>query len=260
MCKISDMHASLGAFQTTVDRALRAWSQQDNTARLWRGDASLWSGADEAHGLGWLTIASEMRDQVAGLRAFARQVRDRGPDGCFALGHGRLQFVPRSAGDDVWSPQRMARVACVGFHCSRASAAVCRCGPYGDDPVRCGEQIRHDDRIPRILRVLLGKDAGSGRRCGGTAFCRDYGSGFRAGSARQRRDFLAVFHGVAEIGGRFSALSQFGMLPAALIGIDVQRFLERAVAMGTRCKSSDAQNPGLSLGPHAGRVGKSRPG
>ncbi|MDP6042097.1 MAG: transaldolase, partial [Candidatus Latescibacteria bacterium] len=66
----------------------------------------------------------------------------------------------------------------------------------------------------------------------------------------KERQFCAVFKGVPEIGGRFSALSHFGMVPAALIGIDVQAFLERAVFMCNRCSAdtSDEQNPGLMLG------------
>ena len=72
----------------------------------------------------------------------------------------------------------------------------------------------------------------------------------------RERGFLSVFHGLPEIGGRFSALSNFGMVPAALIGIDVQGFLERAVAMGKRCKISDEQNPGLLLGLVLGELAK----
>ena len=72
----------------------------------------------------------------------------------------------------------------------------------------------------------------------------------------RERDFLSVFYGLPEIGGRFSALSNFGMVPAALIGIDVREFLERAVAMGKRCKISDEQNPGLLLGLVLGELAK----
>ena len=73
----------------------------------------------------------------------------------------------------------------------------------------------------------------------------------------REREFLSIFYGLPEIGGRFSALSNFGMVPAALIGIDVRAFLERAVAMGRRCKLSDDQNPGLLLGLVLGELAKS---
>ena len=250
------MHASLGAFQTTVDRALRAWSQQDNTARLWRGDASLWSGADEAHGLGWLTIASEMRDQVAGLRAFAQQVRDRGLTDVLLLGMGGCSLCP-----EVLAMTFGRRKGWPALHVldSTVPAQV--------------QRFADAVRMETTLCVVASK---SGTTTESHAFCEFFWAKMREavgdaagrhfvaitdpGSALEvlakERDFLTVFHGVPQIGGRFSALSQFGMLPAALIGIDVQRFLERAVAMGTRCKSSDAQNPGLSLGFMLGELAK----
>ena len=88
------MQVSLGAYQSAVDRALKTWSKNGNTARLWHGDASLWSGADESNWLGWLNIAPQIRDHADDLCDFAQQVRDRGITDILLLGMGGSSLCP----------------------------------------------------------------------------------------------------------------------------------------------------------------------
>ena len=253
---ISDMHASLGAFQATVDRALAAWSQRGNTARLWRGDASLWSGADEADWLGWLAVASDMCDRVASLCAFARQVRDGGMTDVLLLGMGGSSLCPEvlamAFGQREGWPALHVLDSTVPAQVQRFADAV---------------------EMETTLCVVASK---SGTTTEPHAFCEFFWAEMRKavgdaagrhfvaitdpGSALEtlakEREFLAVFHGVPQIGGRFSALSHFGMLPAALIGVDVRAFLKRAEAMAARCKATDERNPGLLLGLVIGELAK----
>lgn len=254
MGKIFDMHASLGAFQARVDRALKAWSQQGNTERLWRGDASLWSGADEADWLGWLTIASRMHAQAAELCAFARQVRDRGVTDVLLLGMGGSSLCP-----EVLAMTFGPREGWPALHVLDSTVPA---------------QVRRFADAVEMETTLCLVASKSGTTIEPHAFCEFFWAKMREavgdaagqhfvaitdpGSALEtlatERDFLAVFHGVPEIGGRFSALSHFGMLPAALIGVDVRAFLKRAMAMGDRCKARDEHNPGLLLGLMLGEL------
>ena len=256
MSNISDMQVSLGAYQTAVDRALKTWSKNDNTSRLWRGDATLWSGADEADWLGWLTIASQMRDQVGGLCAFAQQVRERGMTDVLLLGMGGSSLCPEvlamTFGRREGWPRLHVLDSTVPAQVQRFADAV---------------------NLETTLCVVASK---SGTTTEPHAFCEFFWAkmletiGDAAGqhfvaitdpgsdleTLAEERDFLAVFHGLPEIGGRFSALSNFGMVPVALVGIDVREFLERAVAMGERCKALDDENPGLLLGLVLGELAK----
>lgn len=253
---ISDMHASLGAFQARVDRALKAWSQRGNTERLWRGDASLWSGADEADWLGWLTIASRMRDQAAELCAFARQVRDRGMTDVLLLGMGgsslcpevlAMTFDPREGWPalhvlDSTVPAQVQRFADAVEMETTLCIVASKSGTTTEPHAFC-------EFFWAKMREAVGDVAGQ-------HFVAITDPGSALETLAKERDFWAVFHGVPEIGGRFSALSHFGMVPAALIGVDVRAFLKRAVAMGDRCMATDEHNPGLLLGLMLGELAK----
>ena len=253
---ISDIQVSLGAFQSAVDRALKTWSKNGNTARLWRSDATLWSGADEANWLGWLNIAPQIRDGADALCAFAQQVRDRGITDILLLGMGGSSLCPEVLAMTFGSQEGWPRLHVLD---STVPAQVTRFA----DAVN----------LETTLCIVASK---SGTTTEPHAFCEFFWAKMRetvgdtAGqhfiaitdpgsdleTLARERGFLSVFYGLPEIGGRFSALSNFGMVPAALIGIDVREFLERAVAMGKRCKISDDQNPGLLLGVVLGELAK----
>ena len=256
MNNISDIQVSLGAFQSAVDRALKTWSKNGNTARLWRGDATLWSGADEADWLGWLTIASQMRDQVGDLCAFAQQVRERGITDILLLGMGGSSLCPEvlamtfgRQGEwprlhvlDSTVPAQVQRFADVVNLETTLCVVASKSGTTTEPHAFC-------EFFWAKMRETVGDAAGQH-----FVAITDPGSDLEV--LAEERDFLAAFYGLPEIGGRFSALSNFGMLPAALIGIDVEGFLDRAVAMGERCKVLDDENPGLLLGLVLGELAK----
>ncbi len=250
------MQVSLGAFQSAVDRALKTWSENGNTERLWRGDATLWSGADEANWLGWLNIAPQIRGRAGDLCAFAHQVRDRGITDILLLGMGGSSLCPEvlamTFGCREGWPRLHVLDSTIPAQVQRFTGAV---------------------NLETTLCVVASK---SGTTTEPHAFCEFFWAkmcetiGDAAGqhfiaitdpnsdleTLARDRNFLSVFYGLPEIGGRFSALSNFGMVPAALIGIDVRAFLRRAIAMGERCKMPDDQNPGLLLGLILGELAK----
>ncbi len=250
------MQVSLGAFQSAVDRALKTWSENGNTERLWRGDATLWSGADEANWLGWLNIPPQIRDRAGDLCAFAHQVRNRGITDILLLGMGGSSLCPEvlamTFGCREGWPRLHVLDSTIPAQVQRFAGAV---------------------NLETTLCVVASK---SGTTTEPHAFCEFFWTkmcetiGDAAGqhfiaitdpnsdleTLARERNFLSVFYGLPEIGGRFSALSNFGMVPAALIGIDVRAFLRRAIAMGERCKMPDDQNPGLLLGLILGELAK----
>ena len=253
---ISDIQVSLGAFQSAVDRALKTWSKNGNTARLWRGDASLWSGADESNWLGWLNIAPQIRDHADGLCAFAQQVRDRGITDILLLGMGGSSLGPEVLAMTLGCREGWPRLhvldSTVPAQVQRFADAVnlettlcivaSKSGTTTEPHAFC-------EFFWAKMRETIGDSAGQ-------QFIAITDPGSDLETLARKRDFLSIFYGLPEIGGRFSALSNFGMVPAALIGIDVREFLERAVAMGERYKISDEQNPGLFLGLVLGELAK----
>lgn len=254
---IPDIQVSLGTFQSAVDRALITWSKNGNTARLWRGDASLWSGADESNWLGWLDIASQMRDRAGDLCAFAQQVRDKGITDILLLGMGGSSLCPEVLAMTCGSREGWPRLHVLD---STVPAQVQRFADAVNlETTLCivASKSGTTTEPHAFCEFFWKKMQGTIGDAAGQNFVAITDPGSDLETLAREREFLSIFYGLPEIGGRFSALSNFGMVPAALIGIDVRAFLERAVAMGRRCKLSDDQNPGLLLGLVLGELAKS---
>jgi glucose-6-phosphate isomerase len=201
--------------------------------RVWARDASLWTGGEEAKWLGWLDEPSRMRDDVDLLLQFAESVVDR-VDAVVLLGMGGSSLAPEVL-------RRTFRQE--AFHVLDTTHP---------------QAIRDLEAKLDVSRTLFVSASKSGTtletrshtdyfhaRGGLWAAVTDPGSQLETYAREQ--GFAAVFAGEPTIGGRYSALSPFGMVPAALMGIDVARFLQRAQEMAEACRLVDG-NPGLELG------------
>jgi hypothetical protein len=201
--------------------------------RIWQRDAAVWTGAGEAKWLGWLDEPWRMREDVDLLLQFADSLVDRVHD-VVLLGMGGSSLAPEVI-------RRTFRQET--FHVL-------------------------DTTHPQAIRELESRiDIGrtlfiSASKSGSTLETRSHTDYFHAkgglwaaitdpGSDLEQyaraHEFEAVFAGEPTIGGRYSALSPFGMVPAALMGIDVTRLLGRAQEMAEACRLPEG-NPGLELG------------
>jgi transaldolase / glucose-6-phosphate isomerase len=210
----------LGAAEDkAVTAALAQWNVRGNTERLLARDKNLWTGADEDKWLGWLDIAERERRDLDALQAFARETKQFQHVVLIGMGGSSLgpDVIARSFGSQKGWP---------GFHMIDST-----------DP----DQIRALDAAIELPRALFIVSSKSGTTLESNIIT-DYfferagrnGRQFAAvtdlGSALERtargRGFAHVFHGDPAIGGRYSVLSKFGLVPAAAIGIDLARFLE----------------------------------
>jgi hypothetical protein len=201
--------------------------------RIWARDPTIWTGTDEAQWLGWLDEPGRMLERVEELEALPRDFDD-----VVLLGMGGSSLAPEVI-------RRTFGVT--GFHVL--------------DTTHPSAIRRLEDRVDlgRTLFVAASKSGSTlETRCqldyflarGGTfAAITDPGSELDA--LAKERDFAWVVHGEPTIGGRYSALSPFGMVPAALMDIEVGALLERAEAMAQWCRLGD-DNPGLEFGMQVG--------
>ena len=199
--------------------------------RIWARDPSLWTGADENRWLGWLDEPSRYpRDQMeAGLEAL-REL-------------DVSSFVLLGMGGSSLAPEVMRRaVEADGFHVldSTHPAAV-RSLESRIDPDDTLFVVSSKSGTTLETRCHLDYFWRKGRRF---AAVTDPGSELE--ELGRERKFAAVFWGEPTIGGRYSALSPFGLVPAALMGLDVAALMERAAAMQEACRTD--RNPGLELG------------
>lgn len=223
-------------------------------ARLWEGDATLWKPEPEhariiENALGWLTVARDLAEDLTPLDAFVEELRADGFTDAVLLGMGGSSLAP-----EVLAGVFGARDGYLRLHILDST----------DPAAVLGVSERLD--LDRTLFIVASKSGGTTetasfhahfyglleQRCGAHA-----GQHFVAitdeNTSLQRQaleqDFRAVFVNPSDIGGRYSALSYFGMLPAALTGLDLARLLQGATAMMERCGPEVAvvKNPGAEL-------------
>ena len=234
---------------TDIDRALIRWDADDCTRRLWARDASLWSGGDEAKWLGWLTTIPEQQGRLEALRALAEDVKATGFPFVVLLGMGgssmgpevlRMTFGHLKGWPDfrVLDSTDPGQVEAVAESVDLARTIVIVASKSGStlEPNILLEYFY--DRV----KASVG-EAEVGRR-----FIAITDPGSSLEKLATARGFRYIVHGVPSIGGRYSALSAFGMVPAAVMGIDIARFLDGASRMAGVCKESAASNPGVQLG------------
>ena len=239
------------ALQEAVADRITAWHAEGGTRRLFAGDASLWTNADEASWIGWLRIAEQQLDDLEPLRDIQKDVRAEGFRNALLLGMGGSSLCP-----EVWKD------------------TFGRIGEWPElfvldstDPA----QVRAVEKKIDLGRTLFIVSSKSGSTLEPNIFKVYFVDRVKTavGLEQALRHFIAitdadssldkeargdgfrhVFAGVKSIGGRYSALSNFGMVPAAVMGLDVERLLDEAARMVTACAPGvpAEQNPGLVLG------------
>ena len=237
--------------KAACDAEREVWRAGGRIRRLWAGDASLWSGADERKWLGWLDIVDQELTDIDRLSAFAEKVKQGGFTDLVLLGMGGSSLGPEVFGE-TFDP----RSGWPRFHMLDST-----------DPA----QIRAIDQAIDLEKTLFIVSSKSGSTLEPNIFL-DYfldrvsmvegkdkaGKHFVAitdpGSSLERRSkqlgFAHIFYGVPTIGGRYSVLSKFGLVPAAAMGLDVKRLLETTQPMERSCGPDvpPAENPGVQLG------------
>jgi len=227
-----------------VQARLQAWDRSGATQRLWRRDASLWTGADEARWLGWLDVVPRQQAAFHRLHALRRAAARSNWSHVALLGMGGSSLCPyvlaRSFGWQSGWPRLSVLDSTDPVQIAAFEAALDLEHTLFVVSSKSGSTLE-----PNILRDYFLERSG---RPESFIAITDPGSDLE----RRSRDagFRDVVHGEPAIGGRFSALSAFGLVPAALMGLDVELLLARAEDMMERCgpRVETEVNPGVVLG------------
>jgi transaldolase/glucose-6-phosphate isomerase len=241
---------------SAVAAALADWTAKGGTRRLWARDASLWTNHDEARWLGWLDIAGEMLADRARLADAAETAKGFGHVVVLGMGGSSLcpDVLARTFGAVPGRPRLLIVDSTDPAQVRRIEASIDLANTLFVVASKSGSTLEPNIFLQHFLDRVRAKIGTA--ECG-SRFVAITDPGSKVEGIAKTNGFRRVYHGLPTIGGRYSALSAFGMVPAAAMGLDVARLLERARAMTDACREPDAaRNPGVALGVALGVLAK----
>lgn len=241
---------SAGAYTDAILKELDSWQKENKTERLWAHDPTLWTNLDESKWMGWLDVDAE-NNEIPRIEALANELKAAGFVDIVLLGMGgsslcpammattfgkiegypKLHILDSTDPMQIHSLEKNIQLEKTFFIVSSKSGSTL-------------EPNIFKDYFYKKLQTILNKENVSDR------FIAITDPGTALESMAKKENFKAIFNGVPSIGGRYSDLSNFGMVPAGLMGVDIKKFLNNVAAMRKACSPSVSakENPGVVLG------------
>lgn len=228
--------------------AVKDW-QNGKINRLWARDASLWTNTDEAKWLGWLDIVERQQKDLDAFRALVEDIKKAGFEYALLLGMGGSSLCPEVLAETFGKRDGFPRLSIV----DSTDPAQVRAAEQSVDlkkTVIIVSSKSGSTLEPNILKQYfmarmkeaVGADAGK-------HFIAVTDPGSHMEQVAKADGFRHIFYGDPQIGGRYSALSNFGMVPAVVMGLDVEKLLAKAKAAVDICHATDVKkNIGVELG------------
>jgi transaldolase/glucose-6-phosphate isomerase len=245
-----------------VEKATEDWRASAKIRRLWQRDQSVWTGTDEHEWLGWLN--SPAAADIADYQDFAQRVKGQSFTDAVVLGMGGSSLGPEVLAETFAKKP--------GFPKLRVLDST--------DPAQV-RAMEHAVDIAKTLFIVSSKSGGTtepnalkdyffarvskaiGQKKAGHRFVAVTDPGSSLEKVATQEGFARVFHGDPTIGGRYSVLSPFGLVPAAVAGIDLGKLVQHTLSMVRSCGPDvpPHENPGVQLGlamGHAGLEGRDK--
>lgn len=247
-----EFSATLGASQGSVDAALNGLAENRIIPRIWEKDYTVWNPDPQeiANRLGWLHVAEDMQKELPRLKALQDNLLHEGYTHALLLGMGGSSLAP-----EVLRKTFGARPGCLDLAVLDST-----------DPAAVLDYARRLDPA-RTLFIASSKSGGTvetisflkffynltvkalGAEKAGAHFIAITDPGSGLAQIAEDLHFRDIYLNDPDIGGRYSALSHFGLVPAAVAGVDLELLLQRAIGMADCCKQeSPRSNPGAHLG------------
>ena len=234
-----------------VSASLEEWKKNNRVKRLWQRDATLWTGADEGKWLGWLDIVAQQLDAIDKLQQISADIKKAGFKHALLLGMGgsslcpevlRMTFGATKNYPDlhVLDSTDPAQIKAIEEEVD-LSSTICIVSSKSGSTLE--PNIYKQYFFDHVKAKVGAKEVG-GR------FIAITDPGSKMQRVAEKDKFRKICMGVPSIGGRYSALSNFGMVPGAVMGLDVAKFLKSAKKMVEACSADSPApaNPGAVLG------------
>jgi len=230
------------------------WKRSEKISRIWAKDASVWTNDDESKWLSWLDIVDEELGNVSKYRNFHADVEKAGFKDILLMGMGGSSLCPEvlaitfgKTNFHILDSTVPAGIRSIENKIDTEKTLFIVASKSGStlEP-NCFKQYFFD----RVSQAV-------GRENAGKQFVAITDPGSKMEQVAKDEGFRHIFYGKPEIGGRFSALSAFGLAAAAAMGLDVESLLRRSKEMVDSCRDDGIENTGLLLGVILGVCQKS---
>ncbi len=232
-----------------VEAASADWQANSKVARFWKKDSTLWTQDGEEKWLGWIDIVERQQKDLAAFAELAAEVRSAGFKSALLLGMGGSSLCPEVLAETFGQQSGFpalyivdstdpAQVKAVRDKINLAEAVVIVASKSGST------------LEPNILKQYFFAEVEKavGRGNAGDRFIAITDPGSKMEQVAKADGFRHIFYGDPEIGGRYSALSNFGVIAATVAGLDTPRLLAEAEKGVVQAKQPPAENPAVELG------------
>ena len=241
-----------------LQEIVRDWTRQGTLARLWARDAQVWSGGDEANWLDWLDAVPRGRAALPALTELGADLRRGGFTAALLIGMGGSSLGPEVLAKILGKDSGMLPLHIID---STDPAQIASCEAALDIErtlfivaSKSGSTLEPDI----LLQYFLAKAKAALGPAAGRQFIAITDPGSKLEAFSRDNGFRHIVAGVPGIGGRYSVLSNFGLVPALVMGIDIECLLASAALMVESCSAATppAQNPSVILGAVMGAAAR----
>lgn len=235
-----------GNLEIIVREKFDEWREENKIARLWQKDASVWTGADEAKWLGWLDSVQAELEKVQEYKDFADDLKAAGFTDVLLMGMGGSSLCPEVLAITFGRQNFHVLDSTVPAQIKSIEAKLDLEKTLFIVASKSGSTLEPNTFKQYFFERLSEK---VGREAAGKQFVAITDPNSKMQNTAETNGFRKIFYGNPEIGGRFSALSPFGMTAGAAMGLDVEDFLKRANEMVEACRNENPEaNEGAVLG------------
>lgn len=252
----------IGEWKTQVEERLKHWKKQSFSRRLWAKDPTLWFSEPQpeiADRLGWLVLPEMMHDNLDELSSFAKQIKDEGISHLVLLGMGGSSLAPdvfqKTFGNAPGYPELFVLDSTHPFAVLSVEDKLDFKRTLFIVSSKSGTTLETLSFFRYFWNKVRGITDDPGKH-----FVAITDSGTPLMKLAQERVFRWVFEANPDVGGRYSALTYFGMVPAVLIGMDIHKLLDRAWTASENCAVcvSEEKAAGIILGASLGEISRDR--
>ena len=237
------------ALRSALDAATADWQVNGKLARFWQKDASLWTNDDEAKWLGWINIVERQQGNLPAFAELAIDVRDMGYESLLLLGMGGSSLCPEVLALTFGQQPGFPALHIVDST-NPAQILATRRKLNLEKTLVIVASKSGSTLEPNVLKQYFFEEmrAAVGSEFVGSHFIAITDPGSKMEQVARADKFRYIFYGDPEIGGRYSALSNFGVIPATAAGLNVARLLDEASAAVNAAKLPLAQNNAIQIG------------